>query len=111
MSLNINKCMCHLQSSFVSPNRTCYLSPTALAMSLGFLKSPDRTRPKLDISDLEIEENINLEIEGRVEDHIKEDDVEKSVVIQPEAASDNASDCARHDEEETIEAIQVTFSN
>eukprot|EP00092_Neocalanus_flemingeri_P037356 GFUD01040680.1.p1 GENE.GFUD01040680.1~~GFUD01040680.1.p1 ORF type:complete len:1045 (+),score=253.27 GFUD01040680.1:877-4011(+) len=80
-------------ASFVSPNRTCYLSPTGMALSstvLGFHQSPAHT------------DSDNTDLEG---------DVSEPSIIQTKTAVnialEAANDTAVHDTEESIEAIQA----
>jgi len=86
-------------ASFVSPNRTCCLSPTGMALSstvLGFHQSPAHT------------DSDNTDLEG--------DDLEKLTQSEPSiyksksavnVTLEAADDTAVQDPEETIEAIQA----
>lgn len=80
-------------ASFVSPNRTCYLSPTGMALSstvLGFHQSPAHTDS----------DNTDLELEGEELSIIQSKDAVKVTV-------EAADDAAILDPEESIEAIQA----
>jgi len=80
-------------ASFVSPNRTCYLSPTGMALSstvLGFHQSPAHTDS----------DNTDLELEGEEPSIIQSKDAVKVTV-------EAAGDAAILDPEESIEAIQA----
>ena len=96
-------------SSFVSPNRTCYLSPTGVALTstvLGFHQSPVNTTDSENNDD-----DLNLELDST--DDEEENENRKITLSQTSTAAtvalESATDAAVADTEESVEAIKVTF--
>ena len=90
-------------SSFVSPNRTCYLSPTGVALTssvLGFHQSPVNTTDSENN-----DEDLNLVLSDDDEDDHKNKIVQS--VTAETVTLEAAADTAMTGSEESIEAIKV----